>query len=150
MPADMAAYQAFVTTLVQRYKPYGVTQYAVENEVNAQQYWVGTPQQYEELVRAAASAIRQAGPAARVADSGISSVAMGMSVADRLLRAGQADAAVAAYRGYFARRTGTRGRQIPEVADEAGLRAALAHPTNVRNLEYLAATERLLDEKVAA
>ncbi len=149
MPKDLAAYQAFVTTLVKRYRPYGVTQYAVENEVNAQQYWTGTPQQYEELVRAAAAAITKADPQARVADSGISSVAMGMGIADRLLKAGQVDAAVATYRAYFARRTGTRGKQIPEVADEAGLRTALAHPTNVRNLEYLAATERLLDEKVA-
>lgn len=149
MPKDITAYQAFITTLVQRYKPYGVTQYAIENEVNAQQYWAGTPQQYEELVRAAATAIRAADPAARVADSGISSVAMGMGIADRLLEAGDADAAVAAYRAYFARRTGTRGKQIPEVADEAGLRTALAHQTNVRNLEYLAVTERLLDDKVA-
>jgi hypothetical protein len=150
LPENMAAYQAFVTALVQRYRPYGVTQYAIENEVNAQQYWAGTPEQYEELVRAAAAAITKADPAARVADSGISSVAMGMGIADRLLKAGQADAAVAAYRSYFARRTGTRGKQIPEVADEAGLRAALAHPTNVRNLAYLAVTERLLDDKVVA
>ncbi len=150
MPKDMAAYQAFVTALVKRYQPYGVTQYAVENEVNAQQYWAGTPEQYEELVRAAAAAITKADPAARVADSGISSVAMGMGIAARLLEAGQADAAVAAYRAYFARRTGTRGKQIPEVADEAGLRTALAHPTNVRNLAYLAVTERLLDDKVVA
>jgi hypothetical protein len=150
MPRDLGAYRSFVSTLVKRYRPYGVTQYAIENEVNAQQYWAGTPEQYEELVRAAAQAVREADPAARVADSGISSVAMGMGIADRLLKAGRADAAVAAYRAYFARRTGTRGKQIPEVGDEAGLRTALAHQTNVRNLAYLAVTERLLDDKVVA
>lgn len=148
MPADLGAYRAFVSALVTRYKAYGVTQYAVENEVNAPQYWAGTPQQYQQLVSAAAEAIHRADPSARVADSGISSVAMGIGVADRLLRAGQAGEAVAAYRAYFARRVGTRGKQIPEVTDEAGLRAALAHPTNVRNLDYLSATEKLLDDRV--
>ena len=85
MPQDIAAYQAFVSALVRRYKPYGVTQYAVENEVNAQQYWAGTPRQYDQLVRAAAAAIRRADPGARVADSGISSVAIGFGIVDRLL-----------------------------------------------------------------
>jgi hypothetical protein len=148
MPRDLAAYQKFVGDLVARYRPFGVTGYAVENEVNAPQYWAGTPQQYEQLVRSAAEAIRRADPAARVADSGISSVATGMAVADRLLRAGRPDQAVTAYRGYFARRVGTRGRQIPDVADEAALRAALANQVNVRNLAYAAVTERLLDAGV--
>jgi hypothetical protein len=146
MPKDLAAYQAFVSTVVRRYQPYGVTQYAIENEVNAQQYWAGNPQQYGELVRAAAQAIRSADPDARVADSGISSVAMGFGIVNRLLSAGRPAEAVAAYRAYFARRIGTRGRQIPAVTDEAGLRAALDHPANDRNLAYLAATERLLDD----
>jgi hypothetical protein len=120
----------------------------VENEVNAQQYWAGTPAQYEQLVRAAAAAIHRTDPDARVADSGISSVAMGMGVASRLLAQGRAADAVAAYRAYFARRIGTRGRQIPPVADEAGLRAALDHPVNRRNLAYLAVTGKLLDDGV--
>jgi hypothetical protein len=148
MPLDLAAYQKFVGDLVKRYQPYGVTQYAIENEVNAQQYWAGTPAEYDSLVRAAASAVRKADPKARLVDSGISSVAIGMGVADRLLKAGQADAAVAAYQGYFARRVGTRGKQIPQVGDEAGLRSALANPVNVRNLAYVAATEKLLDDGV--
>jgi hypothetical protein len=116
----------------------------VENEVNAPQYWSGNPQQYAQLVRAAATAIKRADPAARVADSGISSVAMGFGIVHRLLDAGRPAEAVAAYRAYFARRIGTRGRQIPEVADEAGLRTALDNPANDRNLAYLSATEQLL------
>ncbi|GGL07914.1 hypothetical protein GCM10012284_47930 [Mangrovihabitans endophyticus] len=148
MPRDLSRYRAFVTSLVGRYRPYGVHTYAVENEVNAQQYWAGTPQQYADLVRAAATAIHAADPAATVADSGISSVALGMGVADRLLAAGRDDAAVAAYRAYFARRIGTRGKQIPDVRDAAGLRQALAHPTNARNLAYLAVTRQLLDQKI--
>jgi hypothetical protein len=148
MPRDLAAYQAFVGALVTRYKAYGVTTYAIENEVNAPQYWAGTPEQYEQLVRSAAEAIRRADPGARVADSGISSVAMGMGIAHRLLESGDAAKAVATYTAYFARRVGTRGKQIPAVSDEAGLRAALGHQVNARNIAYLAATERLLDAGV--
>ncbi|MFG1604742.1 hypothetical protein [Actinoplanes sp. NPDC049265] len=148
MPKDLAAYQGFVTTLVKRYRPLGVTRYAIENEVNAQQYWTGTPQDYETLVRAAAQAIHGADPAAQVVDSGISSVAMGMGIADRLVEAGQPAQAVAAYDAYFARRIGTRGKQIPRVNDADDLQAALAHPVNQRNLAFLAVTGKLLTDKV--
>ncbi|MEV7624951.1 hypothetical protein [Actinoplanes sp. NPDC089786] len=148
MPQDLAAYRTFVETLVKRYKPLGVTRYAIENEVNAQQYWAGTPEEYETLVRAAAEAVHAADPAAQVVDSGISSVAMGMGIADRLLEAGQNDQAVAAYTAYFARRVGTRGRQIPQVSDPAGLQKALGNQVNQRNLAYLAVTDKLLADKV--
>ena len=147
MPRDLAAYRSFVDGLVRRYAPYGVREYAVENEVNAPQYWAGSPEEYATLVRAAGEAIRAADPRARVVDSGISSVAYGMGIADRLLRSGQEAEAVRAYNAYFQRRIGTRGRQIPAVATPADLRAVLAMPQNTRNLAYLAATERLLDEK---
>lgn len=145
MPLDLGTYQAFVRAVVTRYSPAGVRRYAIENEVNAAQYWAGTPAEYERLVRVAAQAIRSANPDAQVVDSGISSVAYGMGVVDRLLRTGQDSAALTAYQGYFARRIGTRGRQIPPVADAAALRQVLAEPTNARNLAFLAATERLLD-----
>jgi hypothetical protein len=69
---------------------------------------------------------------------------MGMGIASRL----KGEQAVAAYKAYFARRIGTRGKQIPDVTDEAGLRAALANPVNQRNLQYLAVTERLLRDKI--
>lgn len=148
MPRDLKAYQTFVGDLVKRYKPLGVTRYAIENEVNAQQYWAGTPEQYDTLVRAAAEAIHAADPAAQIVDSGISSVAMGIGIADRLLDAGQPDQAVAAYDTYFARRIGTRGKQIPQVNDEIELQAALGHQVNQRNLAYLAVTDKLLADKV--
>ncbi|BCB76176.1 hypothetical protein GCM10022251_68480 [Phytohabitans flavus] len=148
MPRDLGTYKSFVDSLVRRYAPYGVREYAVENEVNAPQYWAGSPADYTTLVTAAAEAIRAADPQARVVDSGISSVAYGWGVADRLLRAGQEAEAVRAYNAYFQRRIGTRGKQIPAVSTPADLRAALTVPQNARNLEYLAATEKLLDEKV--
>ncbi|GGM09513.1 MULTISPECIES: hypothetical protein [Micromonospora] len=148
MPQDMAAYQGFVTDVVKRYAPYGVREYAIENEVNAPQYWAGSPADYKRLVASAAEAIHAADPQAKVVDSGISSVGYGMGVADRLLKAGQDDAAVTAYRTYFQRRIGTRGQKIPEVNDPAALRAALANDQNSRNIAYLSATEELLDEGV--
>ncbi|KXK60091.1 hypothetical protein AWW66_20770 [Micromonospora rosaria] len=148
MPLDMATYQAFVTDIVKRYAPYGVRQFAIENEVNAPQYWAGTPEDYKRLVASAAEAIRAADPQAKVVDSGISSVAYGMGVADRLLTAGDEAGAVAAYQAYFVRRIGTRGQKIPAVTDGAGLRTALANDQNSRNLQFLAATEQLLDERV--
>ncbi|SDZ24726.1 hypothetical protein SAMN05444365_10836 [Micromonospora pattaloongensis] len=148
MPRDMGAYRAFVRTLVQRYAGYGVRQYAIENEVNAPQYWAGSPDDYVRLVRAAAEAIHAADPRAQVVDSGISSVAYGFGVVDRLLRAGRGAEAVAAYKAYFARRIGTRGQKIPAVNTVAQLRTALGNETNARNLAFLAATERLLDDKV--
>ncbi|MEV0731389.1 hypothetical protein [Polymorphospora sp. NPDC050346] len=148
MPLDMATYQAFVRSVVERYTPYGVTQFAVENEVNAPQYWSGTPEDYVTLVRAAAEAIHAAAPQAKVVDSGISSVAYGFGVVDRLVRAGDTDAAIRAYGAYFARRIGTRGQKIPEVRNAAALDRALANEANARNVAFLAATERLLDEGV--
>ena len=89
MPTDLGAYQRFVRSVVQRYGPYGVREYAIENEVNAPSYWAGSPEDYARLVRAAAETIRATDPKARVVDSGISSVAYGMGVADRLVRAGR-------------------------------------------------------------
>ncbi|MFY1637071.1 hypothetical protein ACN27F_27975 [Solwaraspora sp. WMMB335] len=147
-PLDMAAYRQFVGDVVRRYTPYGVRQYAIENEVNAQQYWAGSPQDYIELVTVAAEAIHAADASAVVVDSGISSVAYGFGVVDRLVTAGRDDEAIAAYNAYFQRRIGTRGRKIPQVSDIDTLRTALANETNVRNLDFLAATEQLLDDGV--
>ena len=133
--------------MVQRYGPYGVREYAIENEVNAPSYWAGSPEEYGRLVRAAAETIHATDPKARVVDSGISSVAYGMGVADRLVRAGRMPEAIAAYQAYFHRRVGTRGQQIPAVTGEAQLRRALGTETNSRSLRFLAVTESLLTDR---
>ncbi|RKR91231.1 hypothetical protein BDK92_5624 [Micromonospora pisi] len=147
MPADLAAYQRFVGSVVSRYAPYGVREYAIENEVNAPSYWAGSPEDYVRLVKAAAETIRATDPKALVVDSGISSVAYGMGVADRLLQAGRVPDAIAAYQAYFQRRIGTRGQQIPTVTTEAQLRKALGTDVNSRSLRFLAATESLLADR---
>ncbi|MEU7653433.1 hypothetical protein AB0C42_28935 [Micromonospora taraxaci] len=147
MPTDLAAYQRFVRSVVQRYGPYGVREYAIENEVNAPSYWAGSPEDYVRLVKAAAETIRATDPQARVVDSGISSVAYGMGVADRLVRADRVPEAIAAYQAYFQRRIGTRGQQIPAVTGAEQLVKALATETNSRSLRFLAATESLLADR---
>ncbi|GLI00285.1 hypothetical protein [Phytohabitans aurantiacus] len=143
MPRDLAVYKGFVDAVVRRYQPYGVREYAIENEVNAPSYWAGSSADYTKLVETAAEAIRAADPKALVVDSGISSVAYGMGIADRLLKAGQQDQAKQAYQRYFQRRIGTRGQKIP-----ADATAAMSVAENVRSLDFLAATEALLDRKV--
>jgi hypothetical protein len=148
MPRDMAAYQTFVSSVVQRYGPYGVTEYAIENEANSPSYWSGSPADYRTLVTAAAQAIRTADPKATVVDSGISSVGYGIGVVNRLLEAGQGDQAVAAYQAYFQRRIGTRGDQLPTVDSANQLRTVLGKAANARSLRFLEVTEKLLADHV--
>jgi hypothetical protein len=137
MPQDLDAYRAFVSQVVKRYAGYGVDEYAFENEVNSPSYWSGSPSDYMRLVDAGARAARAADPTVIVADAGMSSTSYGYGISDRLLRAGDDAAAVAAWNSYFSRRIGTRGEQIPKVSSGAGLRAALASVQGRRNLEYL-------------
>jgi hypothetical protein len=139
MPEDLDAYQAFVRAVVERYRPLGVRRYAIENEVNARNFWDGTPQQYEQLLRLGAQAVHAADPQALVLDSGIASPIYGTAVAARLLEQGHGDAAVAAYRRYYAR----RGSQYPQVATVEDLRRVLGRSLVRRGLDYLAATQRL-------
>jgi len=148
MPADLEAYRAWVDTAVRRYAPLGVHEYAIENEVNAANFWADSPAAYERLAAVAAAAVRAADPRALVVDCGISSTAYGVAIADDLLRRGRAAEAVAAYQRYYSRRFQRRGRDFPEVADEAGLRAALARPEARRSLAFLEVANRLAGQRV--
>lgn len=148
MPKNMADYATFVRAVVAHYKSHGVTEYAIENEINSPSYWNGTPQNYTTLVTAAAGAIRAADPQAKVVDAGLSSTSYGYGIADRLLKAGQGAQAVAGYSAYFARRIGTRGEQIPNVKSTAQLQTVLASAQGVRNLAYLALMQQLATNHV--
>jgi hypothetical protein len=143
MPQDLAAYQAFVRTVVERYRPLGVRQYAIENEVNARNFWDGSPQQYEQLARLGAEAVHAADPKAEVLDSGIASPIYGVAIAERLLTQGREGEAVAAYQRYYAR----RGSQYERVETVEELRAMLGRDLVRRGLDYLAATQRLARDK---
>jgi hypothetical protein len=148
MPVDLARYHGFVREAVRRYAAMGVHEYAVENEPNAANFWEGTPEELERLVTEAAAAIREADPKGLVVDPGVSSTAYGVAIAKRLLDGGHPEEAVAAYQRYYARRFPVRGRKLPQVADEAQLRAALQGEQAATNLAYLQLADRLAARRV--
>lgn len=148
MPKDMAAYQGFVRSVVARYSPAGVHEYAVENEVNGTGYWAGSSADYTTLVRAAATAIHGADGAARVVDSGLSSTTYGYGIASALLDQHQVPEAIAAWNTYYERRMGTRGATFQPATDEASLRAMLADDQGQRNLDFLGAVDRLAADHI--
>ncbi len=143
LPPDLTAYSDFVRAAVTRYAAKSVHVYAIENEVSARNFWEGTAQEYERLADVAAAAIRVADPTAHVLDSGIGSTAYGVGIADRLLKQGKGEEAVAAYQRYYARRFPVRAADFPQIADVGDLEAALGGDTARRNLEFLDAAFRL-------
>jgi hypothetical protein len=142
MPQDLDAYQAFVRDVVDRYRPLGVRRYAIENEVNARNFWAGTPAEYEQLLRLGSQAVHAADPGAQVLDSGIASPIYGTAIAARLLEQGRDTEAVAAYQRYYAR----RGSQYPPVETAEDLRNVLGRDLVRRGRDYLEATQRLARE----
>lgn len=146
MPGDLQAYRDFVTTLVERYASQGVHRYAIENEINSQSFWGGTPEEYVKLARTAAETIRAADPQAVVVDPGLSSTTYGYGAASTLLEAGEDAAAIDAWNTYYERRIGTRGDKILRVEDVAGLQAALDAEQGRRNLAYLRVVRELAED----
>src|SRR5699024_998361 len=120
----------FVDQAVRRYTDLGVTEFAIENEVNSPYFWDGTPEEYEALARVAAKTIYAANPDALVVDGSVSSAGTGYAVADGLMSQGREAEAVATYQTYYQRRFGTRGgdASINEVASPAELRTELTRP----------------------
>ena len=101
-------------SVVQRYAPVRGREYAIENEVNAPQYWAGQPRG----LRAAGPRRRRGDPRRRPEGQGgrlraSAACAYGMGVADRLLRAGRPDA------GH---------RRLPGVLPPAGRHPGAADP----------------------
>jgi hypothetical protein len=149
MPGDLAAYQGFVRDAVRRYAAQGVHQYAIENEPNARKFfWDGTAEEYERLVTTGATAIRSVDPRAVVLDGGLASTVYGTGIAEHLLGQGRGAEAVAAYRRYSSRRADGQGDLESQVATSGQLRAALGTEQSRRNLDMLAATQRLAKNKV--
>lgn len=148
MPRDLNAYRSWVRSAVTRYSAKGVTEYAIENEINSKSFWGGSPEEYRTLAEAAASAIRSADGDARVVDAGLSSTTYGYGIADRLLREGREAEAVAAYNRYYQKRFGTRGDKITQVHDRSSLEASLASEQGARNLTYLRLMTELAQRKI--
>ncbi len=138
-PDDPAAYTAFVKDLVARYQAKGVKIWAIENEVDANNFWSGTPQQYVDLVALASGAIREADPQAIVLDAGISSTGYGVALAGELLDAGKEDEALALYQQWYERRLQGASSRFPRVESVAALRTLLADGRAKRVREMVAA-----------
>lgn len=144
-PSDGAAHEAFVRAAVSRYAARGVHLWAIENEVNAANSWVGSAEAYEGLARRTAAAIRASDPQAVIADFGLSSTGWGTAVAADLLEQGRNADAVMTWNRWFAR----RGRAaFPPVSSASELRRALAGSQAVRNLEMFEAARRLAADDV--
>jgi hypothetical protein len=148
MPTDLAAYREWVRTAVSRYSKLGVHEYAIENEINSQSFWGGTPEQFTTLAEAASAEIRASDPQAKVVDAGLSSTSYGYGIADWLLRQGREADALAAFNAYYERRIGTRGEQIVAVNSRAQLDGALKSEQGQRNLTYLGVMRDLAARKV--
>ncbi|MGH2731657.1 MAG: hypothetical protein ACRDJG_01705, partial [Actinomycetota bacterium] len=143
LPEDLDRYREFVSALVERYSARGIHTYAVENEVNARNFWEGTPQEYERLAEAAAGSIRAADPSARVLDSGISSGGLGLAVAARMLEKGEAGDALRFYNDYYRRRFLETRSPIMRAGTTSELEAAVGEPIGRRTIDHLEATFRL-------
>lgn len=137
MPQNLDTYRGWVRSVVARYAPKGVHKYAIENEINSPSFWAGTPQEFATLAVAAAEQIRAADKSALVVDAGLSSTSYGHGLSHWLLKAGREADAVLAYKTYYERRIGTRGKEIPPVSTRSELERALAGEQAARNLSYL-------------
>ncbi|MEY2424899.1 MAG: hypothetical protein QOI61_471, partial [Actinomycetota bacterium] len=144
MPKDLLLYSHFVSEAVTRYAERGVGDFALENEVNARNFWRGSAHDYRRLVEVGARAAHQAKPDVRVFDSGLSSVAWGAIVADALFKEGHRDDALAFYSRYFARRQEARGSTYPNVTSEAALRSVLDGEPGTRARDFFEETVRLV------
>lgn len=150
LPKDMGVYTDFVERAVRRYTDLGVSEFAIENEVNSPSFWDGTPQDYAVLARAGGKAVRAANPAAQVVDGSVSSAATGYAVAEGLLSEGKDTEAVATYQAYYQRRFGTRGgaAAINEVSSTAELRTELARPGPASAVAFMGVIDGLFAEGV--
>lgn len=143
MPRDLRAYGRFVADVVKRYSPKGVNDYAIENEVNAKNFWRGTPAEYRQLVEMASEAAHEASDNVRIFDAGLSSPAWGVVVAGALFDRGERKAALRYYRRYYERRLEVEGFVYPKVGNEAQLGAALNSEAARNARDYFAAITKL-------
>ena len=136
-PADVAAYLAFVSDVVQRYAARGVHDWAVENEVDVANHWASDLPSYDALVRQVVPVIRAVDPEARVLDAGLSSTSYGVAMATSLLASGDEAGALRVYRDHYARRIEGAASRWPDVATVDELRAVLAGAPALRSVEAL-------------
>jgi hypothetical protein len=147
-PTDMDAYDEFLRALVERYGARGVTEWAIENEINNTAQWAGTPAEYAALVEHAAGVIREAQPDAVILDSGLSSPTMGTGIVLDLVAQGKDDEALEAYQRYYARRHTSRTRDYPALTSLEELQALVATDKWQYNNEVIETTLGLAEDGV--
>ena len=147
-PTDMAQYDEFLRAVVERYGARGVTEWAIENEINNTAQWAGTPAEYGALVEHAAGVIREAQPEAVILDSGLSSPTMGTGIVLDLLAQGKDDEALEAYQRYYARRHTSRTRDYPALTTLEELNALTATEKWQYNNEVIETTLGLAEDGV--
>ena len=135
LPADPDAYSSYVQDFVERYSARGVHRYAIENEVDAANFWTGPVAGYQELAERAATAVRAADPQAAVYDAGVSSTGLGIAITSSLLEDGREDEALDFYSTYYGRRQSGQISRFPPAADVSALRVVLSSDAAVRAQE---------------
>jgi len=98
MPLEMSNYTDYLAAMVRHYKNVGVKQYAIQNEIDDDDQWPGTPEEYHRLLAEAHKAIKVADPTALVVDNGFSSTAMENTTARWLYEHGQKEEGYQFYR----------------------------------------------------
>ncbi len=146
MPLDMERYTQFVTEVVNRYSPRGVHTWAIENEVDVLNFWAAPVEQYAELARAVAPAVRAADPQAQILEGGASSTAYGVAVARSLVEAGDLSGALSYYQAFYARRIDGSVSRWPAAGDEASLLAVLDSEPALRATAAVQAAVELIGD----
>ncbi|MCW2764493.1 MAG: hypothetical protein JWO11_452 [Nocardioides sp.] len=147
-PTDLGAYLSFVSDLVTRYAAMGVHAYAIENEIDVQNFWAAPVATYDALARAVAPVVHQADPHADVLDAGLSSTAYGVALANAQLDAGDEEGALATYQLHYGRRMAGGVSRWPTVFDATGLREVLATEPARRSIDAAELAGRLVRDRV--
>lgn len=146
LPADLSSYAQFVTEFVQRYSAQGVHHYAIENEVDAGNFWSGSAEDYQSLARVGAAAVRSADPSAVVLDAGVSSTGYGVTIAASLLDEGREEEALAFYQAYYERRQAADLSRFEQVATVEELRRVVESNRGSHAIEAVQASIELVEE----
>lgn len=135
-PRHMGDYYNFVSEFAAHYKGQ-VSRYSFENEAAAEANWGSSPESYFDLLCIAHQAVTDADPQALVLNSGISSSALGLLMANDMLEDGHAEAAVDFLGRYYAHFAPGRVSGHPvRIATVTDLEAVLNDPIAQRVLTW--------------
>jgi len=142
-PANMKAYELFLRRAVHRYAPLGVTEWAIENEINSAQMWRGSMADYVTLATTAAQVIRSIQPNAVIVDPGLSSSTNGLGLVNWLIQQGHGEQALQVYNTYFAYRTNRRDK-LPTVSTLPDLMQVMGSAYVTSALKVVATVQNLM------